>query len=69
MLLWIVRIDSDQKGAYKLGRFMTRSAESAHRHRMQTIFSTGKVHPRDRLTYWRDEASKSYVEHDFSSSV
>ena len=36
---------------------------------MQTIFSTGEVHPRDRLTYWRDEASKAYVVHDFSSNV
>jgi AraC-like DNA-binding protein len=36
---------------------------------MQTVFSTNKVHPRDRLTYWRDEASKAYVMHDFSSSV
>jgi AraC family transcriptional activator of tynA and feaB len=36
---------------------------------MQTVFSTGKVHPRDRLTYWRDEASKAYVAHDFSSNV
>jgi AraC family transcriptional regulator, positive regulator of tynA and feaB len=36
---------------------------------MKTVFSTNKVHPRDRLTYWRDEASKAYVVHDFSSSV
>ena len=36
---------------------------------MQIVFSTGKVHPRDRLTYWREEASKVFVAHDFSSSV
>ena len=36
---------------------------------MQTVFTTDKVHPRDRLTYWRDEASKAYVVHDFSSNV
>jgi AraC family transcriptional regulator, positive regulator of tynA and feaB len=36
---------------------------------MQIVFSTGKVHPRDRLTYWREEASKVYVAHDFSSSA
>jgi AraC family transcriptional activator of tynA and feaB len=36
---------------------------------MQIVFSTGKVHPRDRLTYWREEASKVYVAHEFSSSV
>ena len=36
---------------------------------MQTLFSTDKVHPRDRLTYWREEASKAFVVHDFSSSV
>ncbi len=36
---------------------------------MQPIFSTSKVHPRDRLTYWRDEASKAYVAHEFSSEI
>ena len=36
---------------------------------MQIVFSTGKVHPRDRLTYWREEASKVYVAHEFNSSA
>jgi len=36
---------------------------------MKTVFSTGKVHPRDRVNYWREEASKAYVVHDFSSSA
>ncbi len=36
---------------------------------MQIVFSTGKVHPRDRLAYWREEASKVYVAHDFSSNA
>ena len=36
---------------------------------MQIVFSTDKVHPRDRFSYWRDEASKAFVTHDFSSSV
>src|SRR5271169_2576538 len=36
---------------------------------MLTVFSTDTVHPRDRLTYWCEEASKAFVAHDFSSSV
>jgi AraC family transcriptional regulator, positive regulator of tynA and feaB len=36
---------------------------------MKTVFSTGKVHPRDRLAYWREEASKAYVVHDFRSTA
>ena len=36
---------------------------------MQVVFSTDNVHPRDRFTYWREEASKAFVMHDFSSSV
>jgi AraC family transcriptional regulator, positive regulator of tynA and feaB len=47
----------------------SRLTEPAHGHRMQIVFSTGKVHPRDRLSYWREEASKVYVAHDFSSSA
>ena len=47
----------------------SRLTERAHGQCMQTVFTTGKVHPRDRLTYWRDEASKAFVVHDFSSSV
>lgn len=47
----------------------SRLTERAHGQCMQTVFTTSKVHPRDRLTYWRDEASKAFVMHDFSSSV
>ena len=36
---------------------------------MQIVFSTDQVHPRDRFSYWREEASKAFVTHDFSSSV
>ena len=36
---------------------------------MQTVFSTNKVHARDRLAYWRDEASRAYVTHEFTSRV
>jgi AraC family transcriptional regulator, positive regulator of tynA and feaB len=36
---------------------------------MQIMFSTDKVHPRDRLAYWREEASRVYVAHDFSSNA
>jgi AraC family transcriptional regulator, positive regulator of tynA and feaB len=38
-------------------------------HPMQIVFSTSKVHPRDRLSYWREEASKVYVSHEFSSKA
>ena len=36
---------------------------------MKTAFSTTSVHARDRLAYWREEASKVYVAHDFSTRV
>lgn len=36
---------------------------------MQIVFSTFKVHPRDRIANWREEASKVYVAHDFSSNA
>lgn len=36
---------------------------------MQIVFSTNKVHPRDRIAYWREEASKVYVAHNFSSNA
>jgi AraC family transcriptional activator of tynA and feaB len=36
---------------------------------MKLAFSTKTVHPRDRLAYWRDEASKVVVSHEFSTSV
>jgi AraC family transcriptional regulator, positive regulator of tynA and feaB len=29
------------------------------------IFSTQDVHPRERLSYWREVATRGYVEHDF----
>jgi AraC family transcriptional activator of tynA and feaB len=34
---------------------------------MKVISSTSKVHPRDRLAYWREEAAKTFVAHDFST--
>lgn len=36
---------------------------------MRVAFSTGSVHARDRLDYWRSEASKVYVEHEFDTPV
>jgi len=36
---------------------------------MKTAFSTAKVHERDRLAYWREEASRVYVAHEFSTRV
>lgn len=30
------------------------------------IFSTHDVHPRERLSYWREVATRGYVEHDFN---
>lgn len=36
---------------------------------MRVAFSTGSVHARDRLDYWRSEASKVYVEHEFETPV
>ena len=32
---------------------------------MQIVFSTASVHPRDRLAYWREEAMKAFVRHEF----
>src|SRR5690606_20868552 len=29
------------------------------------IYSTGDVHPRERLSYWLEVATRGYVEHDF----
>jgi AraC-like DNA-binding protein len=34
---------------------------------MQLLFSTDNVHPRDRLAYWREEATKAFVAHEFTS--
>ncbi len=36
---------------------------------MKTAFSTASVHARDRLAFWREEASKVYVAHEFSTRV
>jgi hypothetical protein len=36
---------------------------------MKTAFSATSVHACDRLAYWREEASKAYVAHDFSTRV
>jgi hypothetical protein len=34
---------------------------------MKLLFSTAAVHPRDRLAYWREEATKAFVRHEFST--
>jgi AraC-like DNA-binding protein len=34
---------------------------------MANVFSTYEVHPRDRLTYWREVATKAFVGHEFAS--
>jgi len=31
------------------------------------IFSTQGIHPRERLSYWREVATRGYVEHDFEA--
>ena len=36
---------------------------------MKPAFSTKSVHARDRLAFWREEASKLYVAHEFSTPV
>jgi len=36
---------------------------------MKTAFSTARVHARDRLAYWREEASRIYVAHEFNTRV
>jgi AraC-like DNA-binding protein len=36
---------------------------------MKLLFSTNTIHPRDRLAYWREEASKAFVAHEFTSHV
>jgi AraC family transcriptional regulator, positive regulator of tynA and feaB len=36
---------------------------------MKPAFSTKTVHARDRLAFWREEASKLYVTHEFSTRV
>jgi AraC family transcriptional regulator, positive regulator of tynA and feaB len=32
---------------------------------MKLLFSTAAVHPRDRLAYWREEATRAFVKHEF----
>ena len=36
---------------------------------MKIVFSTGEVHPRDRLSCWREEASQAYVAHKIRSDA
>jgi hypothetical protein len=36
---------------------------------MRVLFSTSKVHPRDRLAFWREEACKAFVAHEFTTTV
>lgn len=36
---------------------------------MKTAFSTTRVHARDKLAYWREEASRIYVAHEFNTRV
>ncbi len=35
---------------------------------MKLLFSTNSVHPRDRLAFWREEATKAFVRHEFRSA-
>ena len=36
---------------------------------MATVYSTREVHPRERLSYWLDVATKAFVRHEFNSST
>jgi AraC family transcriptional regulator, positive regulator of tynA and feaB len=36
---------------------------------LKLVFATNRVHVRDRLSYWREEASKMYVAHEFATGV
>jgi AraC family transcriptional activator of tynA and feaB len=36
---------------------------------MRVLVSTKTVHPRDRFAYWREEACKLFVRHEFTSSL
>jgi AraC-like DNA-binding protein len=36
---------------------------------MKVVFSTNSVQARDRLEYWREEASRAYVPHEFTTSA
>lgn len=33
------------------------------------IYSTQDIHPRERLSYWREVATRGYVEHEFSTDI
>jgi AraC family transcriptional activator of tynA and feaB len=46
---------------------LTEQAQSSAN--LKVVFDTSRVHERDRLAYWRDEAAKAYVAHEFSTSV
>lgn len=36
---------------------------------MKLLFSTNSVHPRDRLAFWHEEATKAFVAHKFSTPI
>ncbi len=36
---------------------------------MKLLFSTNSVHPRDRLAFWHEEATKAFVAHEFSTPI
>jgi AraC-like DNA-binding protein len=36
---------------------------------VKLLFSTKSVHPRDRLAFWREEATKALVAHEFSTPI
>jgi AraC-like DNA-binding protein len=36
---------------------------------MATVYSTNEVHPRDRISYWVEIATKGFVRHEFRSSI
>jgi AraC family transcriptional regulator, positive regulator of tynA and feaB len=36
---------------------------------VKLLFSTNSVHPRDRLAFWREEASKALMAHEFSTPI
>lgn len=36
---------------------------------LDIAFSTASVHERDRLSFWRDEATKAYVPHEFNTGA
>jgi AraC family transcriptional regulator, positive regulator of tynA and feaB len=38
-------------------------------HQMATVYSTLDIHPRERLSYWLDVATKAFVRHEFHSST